>query len=114
LSQGGVARPEADDMDADRLTAALTAVLSCVDAEIARRSVEDAMLRSAAVRLDVQSAFAFVDAIEQSPQSAPAHLVDEMLAANDAGAARLDRRGEVGERHRISVASHRHDGGFSR
>src|SRR5208282_4815500 len=32
-------------------------------------------------------AIAFVDAIEQSPVSAPAHLIDEILAADDAGAA---------------------------
>ena len=79
---------EADDIaDSDRLTAALAALLSGADAEATRRTVEDAMLRSAAARLDAQSAIAFVAAIEQSPLSAPAHLVDEILAAGDAGAA---------------------------
>jgi hypothetical protein len=83
------ARPNRDDIaDADRLTAALAALLSGADAEAARRTVEDAALQSAAVRLDAQSAIAFVDAIEQSPLSAPAHLIDEILAADDAGAAR--------------------------
>ncbi len=48
-------------------------------------SLEEATLRSAAARLDAEAALAFVDAIEQSPQTAPAHLVEEMLAADRAG-----------------------------
>jgi hypothetical protein len=91
LSPGGdaPARPNPGDIeDADRLTAALAALLSGADTEAARRTVEDAALRSAAVRLDSQSAIAFVDAIEQSPLPAPAHLIDEILAADHAGGAR--------------------------
>ena len=79
------ARPGMDTIaDADRLTAALATMLSGSDAEAARRTVEDAMLRSPATRLDAQAALAFVDAIERSPQTAPAHLVEQMLAADGA------------------------------
>lgn len=93
LSQAGDAQacPTAEVADADRLTAALAALLSGVDADAARRTVEDAALQSAAVRLDAQSAIAFVDAIEQSPLSAPAHLVDEILASDGVRAARSPR-----------------------
>jgi hypothetical protein len=70
--------------DADRLTAALAALLSDSDVEAARRSVAEAMLRSAAVRLDAESALAFVDAVAQSPQTAPAHLVEDILVADRA------------------------------
>jgi hypothetical protein len=70
--------------DVDQYTAALAALLSGSDAEAPRRTVAEATLRSAAARLDAESALAFVDAIEQSPQTAPSHLVDEILAADGA------------------------------
>jgi hypothetical protein len=70
--------------DVDRYTAALATLLSGSDVETARRTVAEATLRSAALRLDAESALAFVDAIEQSPQTAPADLVEEMLAADRA------------------------------
>jgi hypothetical protein len=82
--------------DADRLTAALATVLSGAEVESARRMVEEAVLQSAPARLDAQAAVAFLDAIEQSPQAAPAHLVEEILAADRAavtGASRRDRAG---------------------
>jgi hypothetical protein len=82
--------------DADRYTAALAALLSGSDAEPARRTVAEATLRSAAARLDAGSAAAFVDAIEQSPQTAPSHLVEEMLEADRAAATGLARRQGVG------------------
>jgi len=89
LSQAGGPRSEADDMaGADRLTAALATLLSGTDTQAVRRTVEEAALRSAAVRLDAQSAFAFVDAVENPPQSAPMHLIDALLAADEAGAVR--------------------------
>jgi len=86
LSQADAsAHPGSDTIaDADRLTAALAELLSGSDVEAARRFVADAMLRSASVRLDAQSAVAFVDAVAQSPQTAPAHLVEEMLVADRA------------------------------
>jgi hypothetical protein len=82
--------------DADRYTAALAALLSGSDAEPARRTVAEATLRSAAARLDAGSALAFVDAIEQSPQTAPSHLVEEMLEADRAAATGLAPRRGVG------------------
>jgi hypothetical protein len=82
--------------DADRYTAALAALLSGSDAEPARRTVAEATLRSAAARLDAGSALAFVDAIEQSPQTAPSHLVEEMLEADRAAATGLAPRQGAG------------------
>ena len=88
LWPAGAARPEGDDVtDVDTLRAALAALLSGTGGEAARRTVADAVLRSAPARLDAQSALAFVSAIEQSPQSAPARLVNEILARDIAGAA---------------------------
>ena len=68
--------------DTDRLTAALALLLSGTESDEACRTVEDAVLRSEAARLDAQSAIAFVDALEQSREAAPADLVDELLAAD--------------------------------
>jgi len=99
LSQAGNAstRRGPDTLaDADRYTAALAALLSGSDAEPARRIVAEATLRSAAARLDAGSALAFVDAIEQSPQTAPSHLVEEMLEADRAVATGLAPRQGVG------------------
>lgn len=99
LSQAGNAstRREPDTLaDADRYTAALAALLSGSDAEPARRTVAEATLRSAAARLDAGSALAFVDAIEQSPQTAPSHLVEEMLEADRAAATGLAPRQGAG------------------
>jgi hypothetical protein len=85
LSRDGAARPEeGDSTDAARLRAALAALLSGTAGEGVRRSVADAVLRSPAARLDVQSALAFVDAIEPAPQSAPACLLDKILAREGA------------------------------
>jgi hypothetical protein len=84
LAQAGDAETAAD---ADRLTAALAAVLSGTDSEEARRTVEEAVLRSPAARLDAQSALAFIDALEETPQAAPAELVAELLAVDRAVAA---------------------------
>ncbi len=60
------------------------------------RTVAEATLRSAAARLDTESAFAFVDAIEQSPQTAPSHLVEEILAADRPAGTGLAPRGGAG------------------
>src|SRR3954452_24572960 len=88
LWQAGAARPEGGDIrDADTLRAALATLLSGTGGEAARRTVADALLRSAPARLDAQSALAFVGAIEHSPQSAPVRLVNEILARDAAGAA---------------------------
>ena len=101
LSQAGAATPERGDIaDAGLLTAALAALLSGADSQAARRAIADAMLRSTAARLDAQSALAFVAAIERSPQSAPSHLVEEVLAGDIAGAAR-----SAAPRERVGVAN---------
>ncbi|MBI5260967.1 MAG: hypothetical protein HY852_04010 [Bradyrhizobium sp.] len=66
----------AAEMSADRLIAALAALLSGSDSEAARLALADR-----ATRLDAESALAFVDAVELSAQAAPAHLVEELVAA---------------------------------
>jgi hypothetical protein len=93
LSQANDAstRREPDTIaDVDRYAAALATLLSGSDVETARWTVAEATLRSAAIRLDAESALAFVDAIEQSPRTAPAELVEELLAAD-----RTDGTGSV-------------------
>jgi hypothetical protein len=88
LWQANAVRPEESDItDAAPLREALAALLSETGGEAARRTVADAVLQSPAARLDVQSVLAFVGAIEHSPQSAPARLVDEILARDGARSA---------------------------
>jgi hypothetical protein len=77
--------------DADRLTAALATLLSGANVEAARQALADAVARSASVRLDAEAALAFIDAIEQSAESAPAHLVEELVRADTLAPARADR-----------------------
>lgn len=99
LSQAGdaSARRGPDTIaDVDRYTAALATLLSGSDVEAARRTVAEATLRSAAARLDAESALAFVDAIGQSPETAPAHLVEEMLAGDRAAGTGLAPREGAG------------------
>lgn len=76
--------------DADRLTAALATLLSGANVEAARQTLADAAGRSASVRLDAEAALGFIDAIEQSAQTAPVDLVEELLAADRPAPARAD------------------------
>ncbi|MFB9264098.1 hypothetical protein ACFFWD_13095 [Bradyrhizobium erythrophlei] len=72
-------RAGADDaavVDPDRVAATLAALLSGADAEAALRALADR-----AMRLNAESAFAFVDAIEQSAEPAPSHLVEDLICA---------------------------------
>lgn len=87
-SHGKLDRAADSIADTDRVTGALAEILSRDNAEQARHIIEVAAARSAAVRLDVQSALTFVNAVEQSTQSAPAHLVNEVLAADHTGSSR--------------------------
>jgi hypothetical protein len=66
----------------DAFTLALAALLSGSDAEAARRLLAESSMHMPAVRLDVESALAFVESIGRSAETAPAHLVDELLAAD--------------------------------
>ena len=67
--------------DGEALTAALAAVLSGSANEAARKTLAELVTRSAAARLDAESAAAFVEATEQSASTAPAHLVEELFEA---------------------------------
>jgi hypothetical protein len=67
----------ADEND-DRLTAILAALLSGSDTEAARQALVNRATGSSAVRLEAESALAFVEAVEKSTQVAPAHLVEEL------------------------------------
>jgi hypothetical protein len=78
----------------DRMTAALASILSGQGDEAARRVFAEAALRCAAVRLDAPSALAFVDAIERSPQAAPPHLVEQIIADDSVATARAAARRE--------------------
>jgi hypothetical protein len=99
--EDSAARGEGSDaIEATRLRAALAALMSGTAGEGERRIVVDAVLQSPAARLDVQSAQAFVGAIEHSLQSAPARLVDEILAREGARSA-----GSVAVRERAGSAN---------
>ena len=60
----------------DRITAELAAVLSGTAASPA---FQEAAVTSGAVRLEAQSALAFIESIEQAPLGAPAHLLEQVL-----------------------------------
>ena len=99
--EDNAARGEGSDAtEATRLRAALAALMSGTAGEGERRIVADAVLQSPAARLDVQSALAFVGAIEHSPQAAPARLVDEILARD-----RARSTGSVAVRERAGSAN---------
>jgi hypothetical protein len=83
--EDNAARGEGSDaIEATRLRAALAALMSGTAGEGERRIVADAVLQSPAARLDVQSAQAFVGAIEHSLKSVPPLLLDEILAREGA------------------------------
>jgi hypothetical protein len=101
LTQAGAAPSDTGAIvDPDRLRAALATLLSDADVEGAHRTVVDAMLNSAAARLDAQSALAFLESIAQSPRSAPAHLVDQVLAPETAR-----RTGSADQRGHAALAN---------
>jgi hypothetical protein len=62
-------------------TAALASILSGTATNAQCHAFQEAAMTSGAVRLDAQSALAFVDGIEQAPLKAPAHLVEQVLAS---------------------------------
>lgn len=61
-------------------TIELAAVLSGTAADAQAQAFQRAAAQSAAIRLDAQSALAFVDGLDQAPLAAPPHLVEEVLA----------------------------------
>ena len=78
-TQQGVPSDAPDDPG--RATAELAAILSDTATDAQRREFQQAASTSGAVRLDAQSALAFVDGIEQAPVSAPAHLLEQVLGS---------------------------------
>lgn len=83
--EDNAARGEGSDaIEATRLRAALAALMSGTAGEGERRIVADAVLQSPAARLDVQSAQAFVGAVEHLLQSVPPRVLDEILAREGA------------------------------
>jgi hypothetical protein len=62
-----------------RLTAELAAVLSGTAAVAPCHAFQEAAATSGAVRLEAQSALAFVEGIEQAPLAAPAYLLEQVL-----------------------------------
>jgi hypothetical protein len=66
----------------------LAAILSGTASEAQCGAFREAAVSSGAARLEAQSALAFVDAIEQAPLAAPAHLVEQAVAFTGATRAR--------------------------
>jgi hypothetical protein len=85
IGQSAKAPPNAvpdPESDVDRVTTVLASILSGMHvATTARGAFDEAALRSASVRLDARSALAFLERTERSPQTAPVHLVEQILAA---------------------------------
>src|SRR3984957_5051059 len=65
--------------DPARLTAELAAILSGTAAIAPCQAFQEAAVTSGTVRLEAQSALAFVEGIEQAPLAAPAHLLEPVL-----------------------------------
>ena len=63
-----------------REAAALASILSGTATGAQCHAFQEAAVASGAVRLEAQSALAFVDGIEQTPLKAPAHLVEDRLS----------------------------------
>ena len=64
-----------------REAAALASILSGTATGAQCHAFQQAAVTSGAVRLEAQSALAFVNGIEQTPLKAPAHLVEHVLAS---------------------------------
>jgi hypothetical protein len=86
-----------------RETAALASILSGTATDAQCQAFQEAAMTSGAVRLEAQSALAFVDGIEQTPLKAPAHLVEHVLAI----AAGAPSRSRLGIWSRLSGAPRR-------
>ena len=84
--RSGAPSGSADSGPADnpgRLTAELAAILSGTAGAASCHAFQEAAVESGAARLEAQSALAFVEGIEPAPLAAPAHLVEQVLAAAD-------------------------------
>jgi hypothetical protein len=82
-----------DTPDADVLIAALAASLSGSANEAARKTLAELITHSAPARLDAESAASFVETIERSAETAPAHLAEEFSEAGAAPAPRAAAEG---------------------
>jgi hypothetical protein len=79
---GSASEPAPSSRPADesaRLTAELAAILSGTAAVAPCQAFQEAAVTSGAVRLEAQSALAFVEGIEQAPLAAPAHLLEQIF-----------------------------------
>ena len=77
--RSGAPAQEAEDPYRD--TAELASILSGTATDAQCHAFQVAAMTSSAVRLDAQSALAFVDGIEQAPLAAPAHLVEQVVGS---------------------------------
>jgi hypothetical protein len=86
----GIAEPSASvgsaADDPGPAAADLAAILSGTATDAQCQAFQEAAMRSSAVRLEAQSALAFLDGIDAAPLAAPAHLVAQVVAAGDAPA----------------------------
>lgn len=83
LSRAGQGETRETVVETERLTALLATLISGEGDAPAREKFAEAMARSATLRLDAESALAYVDAIERSGDAAPAHLLDELVAGEE-------------------------------
>jgi hypothetical protein len=85
LSEADAERAGSDDQsgsgEAGNPGADLAAILSGTATEPQCRAFHEAAVTSGAVRLEAQSALAFIEAIEQAPLAAPSHLVEQVVAS---------------------------------
>jgi hypothetical protein len=81
----GRERAGANAEDPRGATVALASILSGTATAAEGHGFQEAAIASSAVRLEAQSALAFIDGIEQAPSGAPAHLVDAALASAGGG-----------------------------
>jgi hypothetical protein len=90
----------AESHKADNLSqsSAFASILSATATPAQCHEFQEAARTSGAVRLEAQSALAFVDGVEQSPRAAPAHLVEQVLAS----AGRVPSRSRPGIWSRLS------------
>jgi hypothetical protein len=83
----GAAAIQADDPG--RAAADLASILSGTATPAQCQAFQEAAMRSSAVRLEAQSALAFLNRIDATPLAAPTHLVAQTLASADAAPPRV-------------------------
>lgn len=85
--------------ETEQLTASLAALIAGRGSAEERAVLIDALSRSAELRLNAESAHVFVDRLERAPRTAPADLVEEVLAEDADAHDAADDTHDDEERH---------------